>query len=145
MNNFLKICGIAAVVLLARYAFVEGVAYSLTNPSTAGKNLRVKATTTPTRIAAQGNNCTVTFVNTNGEVLCTGYGTPIAAAPTLMADGGVTCDTSIDVCNSATLGCVGNWYTRDTVPGAIWYRTKTLSADGGTWVRVELSTGCQGP
>ncbi len=62
---------------------------ALSNPLSKGKNVAAVARVTPQRVPAAGTNCAVTFINTTGEVLCTGYGTATASGS--MADGGVTC------------------------------------------------------
>ncbi len=116
---------------------------ALANPLAKGKNVTAVARVTPTRVPAAGTNCAVTFLNVTGETLCTGYGT---ATPTgTMADGGVTCASSVDVCvPSSTNTCVNTWYVRDAVPDSLWYLAKT-AADGGFGFRIEMGAGCQSP
>lgn len=134
--------GAVLVVMLARIDDVE----ALSNPLNGGRNIVVKATTTFKKVPASGTRCSITFVNTNNEVLCTGYAVPMPGDGGVngqgftMRDGGVTCATSMDVCAS---GCpYVNWLTRDANPDNLWYAAKTLSADGGTVVRIEMGTGC---
>ncbi len=130
------------MAIFAVGAYVEHDARGLSNPLRSGKNVRIFATVAPQRVPAAGTNCAVTFVNDNAEHLCTGFGTLLANGK--MADGGVTCDTSLDVCNVAP--CLNNWLTRDAVPDALWFMIPPPApADGGIWGRLEMSAGCQTP
>ena len=123
-------------------------AKALSNPLKSGLNLpapgsRLFATPTPTRVPANGNQCNVTFVNLTAAPLYTGYGRALSNGS--MADGGVTDNNGIPVCSDTTV-CIGTWATRDTTPGALWYKTAASAPfDGGFDIRIELGTGCENP
>ncbi len=112
-------------------------AHGLANPQTKGKNVRVFATTTFTKVPATGQNCSVNLINLQTEPLYSCYG----SSP---GDGGIGCtkNVGIPVCNPAAGLCIGNWLVRDTVPDAIYYGLGTTPADGGIHIKIEMGSGC---
>jgi hypothetical protein len=114
-------------------------AHGLANPLTKGKNVRVFATTTATKVPATGQNCNVTFINLQSEVLFTCFRND-------PGDGGIGCNSTIGVpvCSNSA-NCINSWATRDAVPDALYYGLASAPADGGIHIRIEMGAGCTSP